>query len=820
MQKGTNDAAAAHVGILMNPCIFPPQPRPAAPRVRLASHRLALALGLAGFLSQAVQAAEPAVTAADLPRIPATEPDRALSTLKVRPGLRVELAAAEPLVVDPIAICFDENSRMFVIEMRDYSERRDERLGRVRLLEDTDGDGKFDRSTIFADNLPWPTALCWFNGGLFVGSTPDIWYFKDLDGDGKADEKKLVFTGFGSGVERLNVQQLFNSLTWTLDCRVHGASGGNGGIIRCPDHPEHAPADVRNADFSFDPRTLDFRRESGGGQYGLSFDHAGRKFVCSNSSHIRQVIYEQNWVLPDMQYALPSPAVDIPVDGPAAEVYRISPDEPWRVIRTKWRVAGLVPGPIEGGGRASGYFTGATGATIYRGTALGAEFVGDAFVADIGSNLVHRKKLRPDGVAFKAERAADEQKSEFLASTDNWFRPVTFANGPDGALYVIDMYREVVEHPWSLPANIKQFLDLNSGNDRGRIYRVVSADFHQPPIPKLGKLPTAELVPLLAHPNGWHRDTALRLIYERQDKSILPALRDLARSNRPADGSIYALYAIRALRGLDPTDVTFALRSQNEDVRQHGLRLLLEQKRMNEEIRAELRKLAVDPSVQVRHQLAWALASLNLPEKNALLKTVADSASDPWLRHATFAAISRDPALQPQYPAAFPRGRESKKPTVVAAAASPRAEALARFAPALNLPGDAAKGKAIYLERCASCHRLAGQGTAVGPDLESVRSSGKETISNNILDPNREINQRFVTTEIKTKGDEELLGIVANDAPNGITLRQANGIEIFVPRTEVAGVKQTGKSLMPEGIEAGLSPQDFANLLAYVSGQP
>src|SRR5262245_30653697 len=251
-------------------------------KMLVASTRRVHILVLASWLCSAsmIFAEEPSVSSSDLPRVPPTEPAQALSTFKVRPGLRLELVAAEPLVVDPIALCFDENSRMFVIEMRDYSESRDERLGRIRMLEDTDGDGKFDKSIIFAEDLPWPTALCWFNGGLFVGSTPDIWYFKDMNGDGKADEKKLVFTGFGAGIERLNVQQLFNSLNWTLDCRIHGASGGNGGIIRCPDHPEYAPVDIRNADFSFEPRTFEMRRESGGGQYGLSFDSAGRKFVC------------------------------------------------------------------------------------------------------------------------------------------------------------------------------------------------------------------------------------------------------------------------------------------------------------------------------------------------------------------------------------------------------------------------------------------------------------------------------------------------------------------------------------------------------------
>jgi hypothetical protein len=144
----------------------------------------------------------------------------------------------------------------------------------------------------------------------------------------------------------------------------------------------------------------------------MSFDNRGRKFVCSNSDHIQYVLYENRYAVRNSAYAMPNPRVSIAVDGPAAEVYRLSPDEPWRVIRTRWRVAGQVPGPIEGGGRPSGYFTGATGITLYRGHAWPEEMQGDAFIADCGSNLVHRKKLRPDGVSFKAERAADEQTME------------------------------------------------------------------------------------------------------------------------------------------------------------------------------------------------------------------------------------------------------------------------------------------------------------------------------------------------------------------------------------------------------------------------
>src|SRR5262249_1528959 len=140
-------------------------------------------------------------------------------------------AAAEPLVVDPVAMAFDEDGRLFVVEMRDYSERREEKLGRIRLLEDTDGDGIFDKSTVFAEGLAWPTAVICWDGGVFVGASPDILFLKDTNGDNVADERRVVFTGFGSGVARLNVQALLNSFTWSLDNRIHGANGGNGGTI-------------------------------------------------------------------------------------------------------------------------------------------------------------------------------------------------------------------------------------------------------------------------------------------------------------------------------------------------------------------------------------------------------------------------------------------------------------------------------------------------------------------------------------------------------------------------------------------------------------
>lgn len=171
------------------------------------------------------------VAAGDLPRFPPVPADRALETFRIRRGFRLELVASEPDVASPVAMAFDEDGRAYVAEMIDYSERRDltPHAGRIRRLEDLDGDGRFERSTVFADNLPWPTALICSRGGLYVGASPDILWLKDTSGDGRADERKVVVTGFGSGTAKLNVQALLNSFNWGLDHRLYGATGPNGG---------------------------------------------------------------------------------------------------------------------------------------------------------------------------------------------------------------------------------------------------------------------------------------------------------------------------------------------------------------------------------------------------------------------------------------------------------------------------------------------------------------------------------------------------------------------------------------------------------------
>ncbi len=459
---------------------------------------------------------EPQIDAAQMPRTQPLEVEDAMRAFEIKPGFKVVLAASEPDVVDPIAIVFDADGGMYVIEMRGYSERRDDRLGRIRYLRDTDGDGVFETSSIFKDGLRWPTALVCYDGGVFVGATPDLFYFRDNDGDGVSDEERLVFTGFGPESGRLNMQALFNSFHWGPDNRIWGAGAASGGRVSTP--VDASVISLRRKDFSFDPDSLDFRTENGTAQFGMTFDSRGRRFVSANSQHAIWVAYERRHIDPSPYYSMPRSLVDIPEDGGAAPVYRISPDEPWRIVRTRWRVSGVVKGMIEGGGRVSGYFTSASGIHAYWGGEYGSDFWDNLFIGDVGSNLVHRKRVveREGSVQPIAVRPDDERETEFLRSRDNWFRPVSFATGPDGCLYICDMYRETIEHPWSLPPGIKMHLDLNSGNDRGRIYRIEPVGFERSSVPALSGASNAELLKIAKGTGGdWQVTTARRLLFER-----------------------------------------------------------------------------------------------------------------------------------------------------------------------------------------------------------------------------------------------------------------------------------------------------------------
>ena len=569
----------------------------------------------------------------ELPRIEPTQPDQAVSTFRVAEGFRIELVAAEPLLGSPVAIEWDADGRMFVCEMRGYSENRNDALSTIGLLTDVDGDGIYDSRVTYADELLWPTAIFPFDGGLFVADAPDIYYLKDTDGDGKADQKRIVLSGFSTS----NVQGLLNSFRWGLDNRIHVACSSTGGNIRRPDGDEK-PINVRGRDLSFDPKTFHFTPTSGGAQHGMCFDDWGRKFVSSNSDHIQQVMYEDHFVARNGQIRPPRARLSIAADGPQAEVYRASAVEPWRIVRTRLRVAGTVRGPVEGGGRAAGYFTGATGITIYRGDAWPETWKGLAIVGDVGSNLIHRKKLTPNGLSLIANRI--DKESEFVTSSDIWFRPAQFANAPDGSLHVIDVYREVIEHPKSLPPDIKKHLDLTSGRDRGRIYRIVPTDYQHRRTESLTKASTVELASLLTHPNAWHRETAARLIFQRNDPSIAPKLRDIATNSGSELGRLHSMYALDGLGELDSDTLLARLVDSNPQVRRHAVRLAAKSKK--KQLAKRLLSQTADSSLSVRYELAFALGETVLPETaGALAELIRQNPTDRWMHLAVQSSCAK-----------------------------------------------------------------------------------------------------------------------------------------------------------------------------------
>lgn len=800
-------------------------------------------------LSICVMAQEPDYSN-ELPRIEPTEPGAALSTFKVADGFAMQLVAAEPLIGSPVAIEWDADGAMYVCEMRGYSENRDDGISRIAKLIDTDHDGVYDTRKEFAEGLFWPTGLFPYDGGLFVGDAPDLLYLKDTDGDGKSDLRQRVITGFGTS----NVQGLMNSFRWGLDNRIHIACSSVGGEILSA----HALSNtigsalvgvsIRGRDLALNPRTYEFEPTSGAAQHGMCFDDWGRKFVSSNSDHIQQVMYEDHYITRNPYVKPPPSRISIAADGPQSEVFRTSPVEPWRVVRTRLRVSGKAKGPIEGGGRAAGYFTGATGVTIYRGDAWPADWKGLAIVGDVGSNLIHRKRLDANGLEFIARRI--DQQSEFVTSSDNWFRPAQFANAPNGSLHVIDVYREVIEHPLSLPIEIKRHLDLTSGRDRGRIYQIVPIGFDRKAPEAIQLQSTQKLVQLLAHPNAWHRETAARLLYERQDSSAIESLRKLVVESPSPLGRMHALYSLDGLRGLNDSALLTGLSDSHEQVRRHAVRLV-DRVELKPMLLQKIDELLHDPSLEVRYQLAYVLGTLKIDSRvNRLHRLLRQNPDDRWMQAAVLCsigdeaaelaeAVNQDSVLKSassttllkqldDQAATRKRVRESGKDSTakveIAKTATVRStdqaenrqRVIMNYQNALKLVGNVSQGREHFRKQCSSCHRVEDIGNEIGPNLAAIKSRGAETVLTAVLDPSREVNPQYLNYIVAMTDDRVLSGMIVDEGSTSLTLRNSKNVIETVLRVDIDEIKNTGLSIMPEGFENVLDPQAMADLLCYL----
>ncbi len=902
-----------------------------------------------------------------------------LSEFQIKRGFRIEVAAAEPDVAAPSALAFDEHGRLYVAEMRDYPHQLDTRpsLGRIRLLEDPEDNGVYRAKSIFAEGLATPAGLACYGGGVFVTAGSEILYLKDTDGDGRADVRQVVFSGFVRPAEATSEQYL-NSLAWGLDGRIHGLAAGLGGNISGPGLSEAMA--MAGEDFSFDPRLLDLRRESGGGRSGLAFDNFGHKFVCDLTRAARQPMLPWHYLAraPFLAYGSATHNVSLP----AVAIYRED----------------------EKGRRTTDWMRHANGLTVYRGDAFPTNYVGSIFIPDRDAGVIHRALPRDYGLEFYSERPADEAGSEFLSARDPTFHPTQVVNGPDGCLYVAD---------------------FRDGRESGRVYRIQPVKFERRPRIKLEKLGDGELAALLGNGNGWVRDTATRLLCERRTVGSAFLLSGMLGRARSELTRLHVLCALASMGAISETNVVPVLRDSSPVIREHGLRVaesLVRKGVAPDSLWAQFKQMSADSSLRVRFQLALSAGQVMRPDRVGVLASVmrrdpgnewlqtavlssanegaglllaslaSDSAfraSNPgpvflarlasqvgvqgdkiqvqsaldfltadrlppfdtylllrslgdglnrtrsslalvdvnnrlvpfmtralevavndslprplraeaiqligvgtlpyqdvsdllllllgsgqgqFIETATVSALARfsdpraitnllarwnrlNPAVRPIAVSAL-LAREERVPIVLAAIRNrvistadvpsvrvhflrthrdaaisqealrifssyqPRLENFSQLAPALKLAPDPGRGRGIYRELCAGCHRLYGEGQPVGPDLAELKVEGKEPLLRAIVEPAMHIRPGYAAVVAENPAGENAIGILERQNPQAITLAQPGGTRLIWSRPNVGAVQEQSWSLMPEGLLTGLSQQQVADLLGAIMIAP
>ena len=439
-------------------------------------------------------------TTAKLESIP-LPPSAGLRSIKVPEGFTVELVAAEPMVKDPVAIDWGLDGRLWVAEMADYPSGMDNNGkpgGRIRLLEDTNGDGNYDKSNVFLDGLNFPNGVLAWNKGALITAAPEILYAEDTDGDGRADVKKVMYSGFYEGNQQLRV----NGLRWGLDGWIYCASGAHhGGYGQQTKIKSHTGKvfNLGSRDFKIQPETGELIPLSGPSQFGRARDDWGNWFGVQNGYPIWHYVIEDEYLRRNPHVAYPSPKKILTERNP--KVYPAK--QPQKRFHNFTQ---------------SGRFTSACSVDIYRDELLFPRDKTHAFTCEPFHNLVQHHVLTPDGVSFKVTRDPTEEELDFFTSTDRWCRPVQIRTGPDGALWVVDMYRYMIEHPQWLPPNGKEELrpHYRSGDQRGRIYRVYRTNTRTRPVRNLATATDEEVITAMHSPNGIVREQASPLFQHLQ----------------------------------------------------------------------------------------------------------------------------------------------------------------------------------------------------------------------------------------------------------------------------------------------------------------
>ncbi|WP_417849190.1 neutral/alkaline non-lysosomal ceramidase N-terminal domain-containing protein [Thalassoglobus sp.] len=1006
---GRNDGLAPFEGKLSEVAIYK---RVLSPK-EIASHFKA-----AGFESAEQQAESSPTTGSITPEDPPLSPEETLAATHIRDGYQIELVAAEPLVKDPVAIAWGTDGRLWVAEMADYPLGMDGKGkpgGRVRYLEDTNNDGQYDRSTLFLDGIRFPTGLMPWRNGVLITAAPEILFAEDTTGDGKADKQEVLYSGFQEGNQQLRV----NGLRWGLDNWIYCASGahhgGYGADRKLHSTKSGATVELGSRDFRFRPDTGDIDPQSGPSQFGRNRDDWGNWFGQQNSFPLWHFVLQDHYLRRNPHFAPPDPR-KILVGERNPKVY------PAKSPQKRFH-----------GFEQSGRFTSACSAIVYRDELLfPQEFSSEhAFTCEPFHNLVQHNVIETEGPSFMSHRDSAEKETDFFASKDRWCRPVMVRTGPDGALWVVDMYRYMIEHPHWLPPEGQKELEpfYRSGENLGRIYRIVPKDQKPRPIQNLETLAPVELVDLLNSPSGEQRDLASQLIQWKNDPATVAPLEEIARKSENPLGRLHALCTLDGLGKLTPSIVQQALQDAHPGVRRHAIRLAEPMGEQHPELITKAIELADDADARVRLQLSctlgeWsgkasadALVDLTISDANdpylvsarmssinqsnlsdvlaaALLKienpaaghlvgqllafsvafenqaatldgleavlkiqdpelkiwqlktmaelfdalqrreltlkklvsksgqrgealrlqmnglveqalfTAVDPNAKESLRMAAIPLLARDPdtrsaelsklasLLTPQTPPSVQvavvrhlgassdktvsnqllEGWSSHGPALrneILAVLSTRREWLTDLLDAiesgsvartdigasarqvlsayrdkairervtkllaesgsedrrqvvqdhqnvLSLKGSASRGKEIFKKQCSTCHKLDNVGFDIGPNLRSLTDMKPSSLLTSILDPSAAVDGKFVTYVAATDDGRVYTGIMAAETANSITLVEQEKKQRVILRNQLEEIRSTGKSLMPEGLEKTMKPQDFADVIEYV----
>jgi len=987
---------------------------------------------------------------------PPKTPPQALASFRTKADFVVELVASEPLIESPVAIDWSADGRLWVCEMFDYPTGVDGQYkpgGRIKVLQSTKGDGRYDKATLFLDGLPFPTGVLPWRKGALICAAPNILYAEDTDGDGKADLVRTNFTGFATH----NYQARVNGFTWGLDGWLHGSSGLFGGKISSLVTGQEV--DLSGRDFRLKPDTGEIEPVAGLSQMGRVRDDFDHWFGNDNGTLLWHYPLPDHYLRRNPHVTYPDPRVNVARQADANKLFPVS--------RTLERFNDP---------QMANRLTSACGLEIYRDDLLGTNHYGNAFICEPVHNLVTRRLLERDGVTFTARRADDEQRSEFLASTDNWFRPVQVRTGPDGALWIVDMYRFVVEHPRWIPSNRLAQLDVRAGADKGRIYRIYPRQAKLRPVRDLTRLAPLPLAVALQTPNGPTRDLVHRQILDsglsissvptgkiewqqltktrrttprkllEETMALFDALSLLIEGGRESEAvQVQALCLQQQMGELMPDLLAAALTNSHPAIRRAAIKLAEPQLGAANNATgpgpacaASIANLLEDPNQTVRFQIALSLGEWNDPASAQSLARLART-DDRWLRAAVlssstgkaasllkaiskregaalgrlsqslvndlirtaivcqedealvsalnsllsapeerrrgivalncyvalmdaleqrglqwrpflnsrsaiwliadinqhlaaaehiesvfdevkrqleqnddeaptdfnlFGLLGRDPDTLERHTRILAQWLRADAPAGIRKAAivrlgklnSPRVaeqalsvwsqvspstrsqlvqlfltredwsvsllgtldkgavaraeislpsreallkhksnvirsqakklfadthsanrnEVLAKYRDVSSLPPRPANGAVIFDKNCAQCHAFRGRGHAVGANLGEFVGKSVEDFILAIFDPNAAINPNVIAYNVETKDGRSLNGIVRGETASGLTLVQGSGMEEKILRSDIKEIRASQLSLMPEGLEQSMTPQDTADLIAWL----